>query len=201
MNGQETEVKFYVVDLAKIEARLVELGAALIQPRAHEINLRFDTPDQSLQKEGKVLRLRQDDSAKMTFKSGTTNRNGILSRKEIEFEVESFAAARQLIESLGYEVILFYEKYRRTYEFKGLQVMLDQLPYGDFVEIEGEDTETIQQVAGEIGCRWAAAITTSYSALFKGVAKSRGLDAGQLTFKAFSSGKPDAGELSVQQAD
>jgi adenylate cyclase class 2 len=201
MNGQETEVKFYVGDLAKIETRLVELDALLIQPRAHELNMRFDTPDRSLRKEGKVLRLRQDESAKMTFKSGTTALNGILTRKEIEFGVESFTAARQLIESLGYEVILFYEKYRRTYELKGLHIMLDQLPYGDFVEIEGENVEAIQEMADEIGCHWDAAITTSYSALFERVAKPRRLNPAELTFAAFSAGKPDAGELSVQQAD
>lgn len=201
MNGQETEVKFYVVDLVRIETRLVELGASLIQPRAHEINMRFDTPDRSLRREGKVLRLRQDESAKMTFKSGTTANNGILSRREIEFGVESFTAARQLIESLGYEVILFYEKYRRTYELKGLHIMLDQLPYGDFVEIEGEDVESIQQAAGEIGCHWEAAITSSYSALFERVATARGLNPAELTFAAFSGGKPDAKELSVKQAD
>lgn len=201
MNGQETEVKFYVSGLAKIEARLSELGAHLVQERVHETNLRFDTPDRSLRKEGKVLRLRHDQTAKMTFKSDTTMEDGILSRKEIEFEVQNFQAAQELIESLGYETVLFYEKYRKTYDFNGLHIMLDELPYGNFVEIEGQDPAAIREAAEKIGLNWNAAIPSSYGALFERVAKSCKLDPGKLTFEAFSGHKPDAKELSVSEAD
>jgi adenylate cyclase class IV len=48
MNHQEIEIKFYVNDLKRLEARLLELGAVLIQPRVHESNVRFDLPDGSL---------------------------------------------------------------------------------------------------------------------------------------------------------
>ena len=47
MNGRETEVKFYVNNLKRVEARLRELGAILIQPRVLETNLRFDLPNES----------------------------------------------------------------------------------------------------------------------------------------------------------
>ena len=45
MNHQEIEVKFYVNDLKRLEALLLELGAVLIQPRVHESNIRFALPD------------------------------------------------------------------------------------------------------------------------------------------------------------
>jgi adenylate cyclase class 2 len=201
MNGEETEAEFYVSNLAKIEARLVEMGAYPVQERVHETNLRFDTPDHSLRKEGKVLRLRQDQTAKMTFKSDTTMDDGVLSRKEIEFEVQSFEAARKLIESLGYEIVLFYEIYRKTYDLNGLHIMLDELPYGDFVEIEGQEVNAIRGTAERIGLNWNAAIPSSYGALFERVAKSRKLDTGKLTFEAFSGQRPGAKELSVIEAD
>lgn len=201
MNGQETEIKFYVGNLAKIEARLIELGAHLIQERVHETNLRFDTPGRSLRKEGKVLRLRHDQTARMTFKSDTTKNDGILSRKEIEFEVESFEAARELIESLGYEIVLFYEKYRTTYDLNDLHIMLDELPYGDFVEIEGQDAAAIRGVAERLELNWNAAVPSSYAALFERVAKPRKLNTGKLTFEAFSGQKPSLKELSVSEAD
>lgn len=201
MNGQETEVKFYVGNLAKIEARLIELGAHLVQERVHETNLRFDTPGRSLRKEGKVLRLRHDQTARMTFKSDTTKNDGILSRKEIEFEVESFEAAQELIESLGYEVVLFYEKYRKTYDLNNLHIMLDELPYGDFVEIEGHSAASIREAAQRLGLNWNAAIPSSYGALFERVAKPRKLDTSKLTFEAFSGRKPGPRDLSVSEAD
>ena len=75
MNGQEIEAKFYINNLPKIEARLQQLEARLIQARVHEKNLRFDTPDQSLRREGRVLRLRQDDAARMTYKGPSEKRS------------------------------------------------------------------------------------------------------------------------------
>ena len=76
MNGQEAEVKFFVRDLKRIEMRLQELEAHLIQPRVHEVNLRFDNEQGDLRKNFKVLRLRQDTEAKFTFKGPSEERAG-----------------------------------------------------------------------------------------------------------------------------
>src|SRR5688572_21038830 len=119
MNGQEIEVKFHVKDLSKIEGRLHELKADLFQPRVHETNLRFDTPNHDLRHAGRVLRLRQDDQARMTYKGPSDKRDGVMSREEIEFVVEDYERAKQFIEALGYETSVFYEKYRTTYELDG----------------------------------------------------------------------------------
>jgi adenylate cyclase, class 2 len=201
MNGQEIEAKFHVKDLAKIGARLRELKAELIQPRVHETNLRFDTPDGKLRREGRVLRLRQDDQARMTYKGPSDKSNGVMSREEIEFVVEDFERAKQFIEALGYETTVFYEKYRTTFELHAAHIMLDELPYGDFVEIEGSDVESIRRIADKLGLRWDAAIATSYQALFERVAKSRGLAQDRLAFEVFGSDRPAAKELGVVQAD
>ena len=45
---QETEAKFFVLDLDGIRMRLQTLEAHLIQPRVLETNIRFDLPDSSL---------------------------------------------------------------------------------------------------------------------------------------------------------
>ncbi len=201
MNGQEIEVKFYVGDLSKIEERLKGLNAGLIQPRVHETNLRYDTPKGELRQSGKVLRLRQDDKARMTYKGASKKEDGVMSRTEIEFVVEDFESAKQLIEALGYKLMVFYEKYRTTYKLDHTHIMLDELPYGSFVEIEGNDISSIREMAKKLELHWEAAIETSYHALFERVAKSRKLDESKLTFDAFKSGKPDTTELSVSQAD
>jgi adenylate cyclase class 2 len=85
---QETEVKFYIQDLDRLKTRLEELGAHLIQERVLETNLRLDLPDASLRAEGRVLRLRQDTAARLTYKGASQKEDGILSREEIEFTVE-----------------------------------------------------------------------------------------------------------------
>ncbi|HMV29698.1 MAG TPA: CYTH domain-containing protein, partial [Anaerolineales bacterium] len=103
MSGQETEVKFFVQDLKRVEMRLQELEAHLIQPRVHEVNLRFDNEAGELRKNFKVLRLRQDIEAKFTFKGPSEERaGGVLSRKEIEFSVGNFEAAKEFLELLGF---------------------------------------------------------------------------------------------------
>src|ERR1044071_8914017 len=148
--GQETEAKFYVLHLDKVITRLDELQARLIQPRLLETNLRFDLPDNSFRSSGRVLRLRRDTESKFTYKGAGQNKSGVLDRQEIEFAVGDFEKARQFLEALGFRQTMFYEKYRATYEFENASIMLDELPYGNFVEIEGENVEEIQRVAGKL---------------------------------------------------
>src|SRR6185503_19276857 len=105
--GQETEAKFYVLNLAEIEIRVQDLGARLIQSRVLEMNTRFDLPDASLRSESRVLRLRRDTEARLTYKSASTNKQGALSRTEIEFIVEDFETAKQFLEALGYQSISY----------------------------------------------------------------------------------------------
>ena len=173
---QEIEAKFYIRDLEKVRTRLQELAALLIQPRVLEMNIRFDLPDGGLSSERRVLRLRQDTEAKLTYKSGSTNEQGVLSRTEIEFTVEDFEKAKLFLEALGYQSIFYYEKYRTTYELKQtseflrelgglIHVMLDELPYGNFVEIEGETPESIRAVADLLHLKFNNATPTSYHML------------------------------------
>ncbi|MCB0101758.1 MAG: class IV adenylate cyclase [Anaerolineales bacterium] len=185
MTGHETEVKFFVKDLSRVEMRLHELKAHLIQPRAHETNLRFDNANNDLRKEMKVLRLRNDTEAIFTFKGPNEARSdGILSRQEIEFTVGSFGAAKDFLEALGFTPIAFYEKYRTTYELNNTHIMLDELPYGNFVEIEGEDPDMLHSNTAALGLNWNAPVKMGYLTLFERMAKKYNLDAGQLSFNA-----------------
>lgn len=202
MNGQETEVKFYVNDLSRVEMRLHELEAHLIQARVHEVNLRFDNPNGNLSRELKVLRLRNDTEAKFTFKGPNEERNdGVLSRKEIEFSVSSFDAAKEFLEVLGFKPIAFYEKYRTTYELNDVHVMLDELPYGNFVEIEGENVSTLRDVAGVLGLKWETAVNAGYLVLFDRISTKYKLTAGQLSFEALKQLEISKEDLSIVPAD
>ena len=201
MNGQETEAKFYVEDLKKVVTRLRELEAILIKPRTLEKNIRFDLPDHSLRKEGRALRLRQDDKARLAYKGPGIKSEGVLSRREIEFGVEDFEKARQFLEALGYEKLIFYEKYRTTYEFEDTHIMLDEMPYGGFVEIESGSIAGIRMVAEKLGLKWSAAIAASYHALFEHVCRARGLDFSDLTFENFNGINVFPVDLGVRPAD
>lgn len=186
MKNQELEVKFYVHDLAAIEQHLVSLDAVLVQPRTFEINLRFDTPEQELSTNFRVLRLRQDTAARMTFKGPAYGSEGVRVRQEIEFIVEDFEAARDLLEALGYQVSMGYEKYRTVYDLGEVHITLDEMPYGNFVEIEGPDPESILEVNLDLGLIWEARASESYVNIFERLKKELKLDFRDLSFENFT---------------
>lgn len=219
-SGQETEAKFYVRDLNRIKSRLEGLGARLLQGRVLETNIRFDLPGALLRAEGRVLRLRRDTSTKFTYKSASTNEQGVLSREEIEFEVEDFEKAKRFLEALGYQKLVYYEKYRTTYALQPsegfaqshageerkssegfIHIMLDELPYGNFVEIEGETADVIRAIADQLGLNRDAAIATSYTALFDRARNALNLSVQDLSFADFANIRAEAAHLGVQAAD
>ena len=199
--GQEIEAKFYVSRLDKMLARLQELRARLIQPRVLETNLRFDLPDGGLRSRRQVLRLRKDTEARLTFKGSGSEQSGVRARQEIEFVVEDFEKARQFLKALGYQETIVYEKYRATYEVDEVLIMLDELPYGNFLEIEGETVEQIQAMATKLRLDWNAVILTSYTALFEVAARTLDLTFRDITFKNFEGIQVTSSDLIVRAAD
>jgi adenylate cyclase class 2 len=186
-NDQELEVKFLVMDMKALEQKLKSLGASLAYPRTIEANLRFDYANGSLSKNGKVLRLRHDAHNVMTFKGPSSDQQGVTSRQEIEFKVSNFAAARRLLEALGFQVTVAYEKYRS--------------PYGNFCEIEGTDPAQIQALADKLGLRWSARSMASYIVLFENVKKQRRLAFRDLYFRNFKGLVISPDDLGLQPAD
>jgi adenylate cyclase class 2 len=200
-NQQELEIKLYLLDMPAFQQRVESLGGQLIEPRLHEINLRFDTPDEQLTRASQVLRLRQDTAARLTYKGPGETIDGVHARREIEFTVSDYQSARALLEALGYQVSLMYEKYRTTYELDGLQVTLDEMPYGNFTEIEGPDAEQIRVMAEKLGVNWGARILESYTSLFDHLREKLGLTFRDLSFENFKEIDVTHQALGVQPAD
>lgn len=161
------------------------LDARLIQPRVHEVNLRFDTPSGDLTRGYRVLRLRQDTAARLTYKGPGELQDGVRSRQELEFTVSDFDAAQKFLEALGYEVSVMYEKYRTTYKLEGVLVTLDEMPYGSFAEIEGPDGASIQRAAVALGLDWEKRILDSYLVLFDNLRMRLGFTFRDLSFENF----------------
>jgi adenylate cyclase class 2 len=199
--GQEIEAKFYVLHLDQIMTRLQELEARLIQPRVLETNLRFDLADGRLRARGHVLRLRHDTESRLTYKGTGQNDGGVLSREEIEFIVEDFGKAKKFLQALGYEQIMYYEKYRTTYELNHTLIMLDELPYGNFVEIEGETAEQVRVVAKKLKINWDTAIERSYVALFENIRSALQLSFQEISFQNFNGRQVSTDALDVLPAD
>jgi len=196
----ELEVKFYLSGRQKVEERLAG-KASLRAPRVHEVNLRLDTPDHALLYTGRLLRLRQDTRSRLTYKGPGSEQGGARLRQELEFTVSDFDTALHLFEALGYTVVLIYEKYRTTYELGEVEVVLDETPLGDFLEIEGPDGKSILQVANELGLDWEKRILDSYTMLFEHTRASLGFKFRDMSFENFKTLKVTPEELGVSPGD
>jgi adenylate cyclase, class 2 len=200
-SDQEIEAKFFVHSLAPIEARLITLGAKCVAPRGFEYNLRFDNRQGSLQRQHKVLRLRKFDDNRLTYKGPGERLGNAFARKEIEFVVGDFDQAQQFLEHLGYHVAAVYEKYRAMYELGLAMITLDELPFGLFVEIEGENPAQIEKLALQLGLNPVCAIPASYQGLFEQVKTAKNLPVKNLAFWEFENIHLSAEDLGVKPAD
>jgi adenylate cyclase class 2 len=199
--GTEIEVKFLVNNLKNIESRLQDLGARLVQNRILEKNLRFDLPDATLRNSFKVLRLRQDEQAILTYKGPGKVVDRIRAREEWEVTVSDLSVMQKILESLGYAIEFTYEKYRTTYDINFALVMLDEMPLGHFIEIEGDSNDSIISLANQLHLDFSAAISESYQLLFERSKKSLGLKFRDLTFNNFARIKVHPSSLGVRLAD
>ena len=201
MENQELEVKLYVSDLEAVRKRLEARQAVQKQARTHEMNLRFDTKQGELSREYKALRLRSDTAVRLTFKGPSSSREGVRVRQEIEFTVSDFNAARAFLEALGYHVAMIYEKYRAEYDLEGVSISLDELPYGNFVEIEGENPQHIRRISDLLGLNWQNRISDSYVLLFNRLRSEFSLEFRDLIFDNFEGLDCSLDVLGVKAAD
>ena len=197
----EMEVKFYLSDLPALRERLVSLGAEQVQPRTRETNYRFDTADGALSQSGRALRLRHDVADILTFKGPSSIIDGVRVRPEYEVEVDNPGNAWLILEGLGYELAVSYEKWRAVYRLNELLITLDELPYGNFSEIEGTDPAVIRSTAAVLALDWDARIESSYLELFEELKRNRNLTMRDLTFAEFTEIALTGSDLGLRPAD
>ena len=198
--NDEIEAKFWISNLANLRARTTETGAHLVHRRVKEINLRFDTPDGLLSRQSRVLRLRKDYGVHLTYKGASRPEDAVSVRQEIEFEASSYKAAQAFLEALGYRVIVMYEKFRTGYEINDLVIALDEMPFGNFCEIEGPNVASIHSLSDSLGLDWDTRSQESYLGLFARLQQA-GLQAKNLTFAEFKGVTVTPEQLGLRTAD
>jgi adenylate cyclase class 2 len=184
----EVEVKFLLPDLVAMRERLHSSEAILYHPRTYERNIRFDDVSQGLRNQGKLLRLRQDSAVRLTFKSRSKQMADSEARvlEELEVEVEDFDIMARILGRIGYEGVQVYEKYRETYRLSSVEIVLDEMPFGDFIELEGDEA-AIRRTAGELSLDWNQRILENYLVLMDQLRDRYNLPFNDLTFANFDS--------------
>lgn len=161
----ESELKFRVTgqkDHTRLRAALKRLGYKL-EGRYDEENFRFTGPGKTTRRV--TLRLRVLDGGPrgvLTAKGAAKFFSGVKVREETEVDVSDVHATLDVFAQMGFQVLVVYRKHRTVFALDGVNVTLDRLDFGHFVEVEGP-LEVIPGVAVSLGLDPAKALKDSYS--------------------------------------
>ncbi len=181
----ETEVKFYLRQPQAVRSAILALGARG-QERVFETNIRFEDRRMRLIKNRMLLRLRKDAGATLTFKSPPVRSDPQFKmNNELEVQVSDFSTMYHILTAVGFHEAQRYEKWRETFTLGKTHFCMDTLPYGDFLEIEGEKGE-ILEFSRKLGMQWDKRIVRNYLEIFQGIKQALNLPFSDITFDDFN---------------
>lgn len=153
-----------------IERRLREVGAT-----KHELEFEENTiyGGGRLDLGGCALRLRRvGKRAILTFKQRLPTQSPIKHQIENETIIEKPEAMNAILQSLGFRPALVYEKRRRRWQLGKAEIVIDELPFGLFMEIEASERE-IGRVEKKIGAETLPPVMQTYPTLTAMIGKER----------------------------
>lgn len=186
-NQLEIEVKFFLPDLNRVRDKVVGVKRCDHSP-VFETNIRYDNDTENLRRNNCLLRLRKDSRNRLTYKSPSRepiydNRQFKVFR-ELEVEISDFDTMHEILTAIGFYQAQIYEKKRETFHWNGCHLCFDTIPFGDFLEIEGDENR-IRQTSELLGLEWSKRIITNYLAIFETLRKKNGWTFSDLTFTNF----------------
>jgi adenylate cyclase class 2 len=134
--------KKYRLTVEQRERVLERLRKAGAEDRGEEFEENTIYGGGELKRGTSVLRLRRVGSrALLTYKERFPNSSAVKQQREEETAVDDASAMALILDALGFKPVLVYEKRRRTWSLGPAEVVLDELPFGWFMEIEGSEQE------------------------------------------------------------
>src|SRR5439155_4479541 len=154
-----------------IERRLREMGAAS-RPVEFEENTLYRGGRLDLG--NCILRLRSVNQQRffLTFKQRLPTKSAIKHQQEEESEVANADAMHAILTELGYRRGLVYEKRRARWNVGKAKVVIDELPFGLFMEIEASEKE-IARVEALLAIKELPSVMETYPTLTIKFGKSR----------------------------
>jgi adenylate cyclase, class 2 len=160
----EVEKKFRLTKRQRdaVLRRLPEMGASL-EGEEFEENTLYS--GEHLQSGSAALRLRRvGGNATLTYKKRLPSASAIKQQREEETGVEDPEAMEAILVALGFTPALVYEKRRQTWRLGNTEIVIDVLPFGLFMEIEGRINE-IRAVERKLGLKGLRAEHATYPQL------------------------------------
>ncbi len=168
----EKEIKLKVDDVENVLRSLKQHGAQF-EGGALERTIRFDNENKDYEKAGKFFRVRSGFKNTVTLKEKIAGGDkNVRARKETEFEVEDIDKMAYVFNVLGLNYSMTMEKYRQHWNYGGCDVTLDELPFGVFMEIEGEEN-AISEVCKSLGLDESKKILVTYWELWAEISNKK----------------------------
>lgn len=175
----EMELKYLDVDHDALRERLQRAGAACTDEPYFERNTVFDDMGRGLKKRHVLLRLRlKKGKAVLTLKrppAGGEGNSKLKIHEELETGLDNPGIFPDLLETLGFVPAFRYEKIREKWSLNRVTVCLDTLPFGSYVELEGDEA-SVPAVAKRLGLGEGSASKETYHALNRRLCAERGQD-------------------------
>lgn len=185
----EIEIKFWLPDPDKMRTQLNKLGA-VSHGQQFEVNIRLDDEQKTLTKSHRVLRLRKAHREDQTINlltvktPGSTDETDLSVRREIELEVSDAKTLLSAFEVLGFAPYWQYEKRREIFLWEDVEIVIDELPFGWFMELEGS-SQAIRTACGQLGLDLNNGLVLSYAHIFEYICGQLDTVCSDLTFEAF----------------
>ncbi len=160
----EIEKKFRLTKKQReqVASRLPEIGATRVGEE-FEVNILYT--GESLDSDRCVLRLRRiGERATLTYKERFPGESDIKQQQEEETRIDSPEAMESILDAIGFVPGLVYEKRRETWRLGETEIVLDELPFGLFMEIEG-DEGSIRDIERKLAVKGLKTETATYPQL------------------------------------
>jgi len=150
----ELEGKFLNIDIEAIREKLADAGATLVTPMRLMRRAIIKTDEMIARKA--FARVRDEgDKVTMTFKQISDNKADY---NESEIVVSDFDSAIEILTRCGIPQKSYQESKREEWTLDGVQICIDEWPWANpYIEIEGDNEETLVNVAKKLGYNWADA--------------------------------------------
>ncbi|MCL4392671.1 class IV adenylate cyclase [Patescibacteria group bacterium] len=162
----EIELKFEInkSNIDSFNKKLQNLGFTL-EKRVHEISVMYDNPSKIMQITDGRIRLRKSGEKTILTYKKPLSRKGIKREIEYEVEVSDFNIMEKILKMMEFTKTTSYERYRTYFHKNNVEVMIDEFPYGVFIEIEGNENNIIK-ISNDLGFNMKNNLTDSCDTIY-----------------------------------
>lgn len=168
---KDQQIKYELEDFNKFVKQLREESAIFIGGN-FEQTVRYDYEDLRLSKSNIFIRTKTGFKNVLTIKEKSENiKTNYFQRDKREIEIESTEDLDYILNKIGLTNQLVMEKYRLLWKIDDIYICIDELPFGIYLEIRG-DNKQINNILKKFNLKKTKVINETYWDIFNKKIKS-----------------------------